>query len=136
MLVDDEYDNLDDMAIARWLQDEEAVYVRGEEDWMALLYGAALLFYGEEEARRIRAERRFERRLYLTRPDILSNPRSDTPLQALYNSRSDRAFITTMGFDVSSFELILASGFQEMWDTIPIPRNDVPLVFHEHLGVL
>lgn len=30
-----------------------------------------------------------------------------------------------MGFDVNSFQLILDAGFQESWDSQPIPRNDV-----------
>ncbi|KAJ7683821.1 hypothetical protein B0H14DRAFT_3534914 [Mycena olivaceomarginata] len=37
-----------------------------------------------------------------------------------------RAFITTMGFDVATFDLILGAGFDDAWNTTPIPREDVP----------
>jgi hypothetical protein len=62
-------------------------------------------------ARQRRAEQRLERRLYLTRAQLLPNPRRDTPWQILYASKSDRAYITTMGFDVQTFEDILEAGF-------------------------
>ena len=87
--------------------------------------GAAVILYGAEEARHIRNERRYERRLYLTRAELLPNPRHDTPWQQLYGSRNDRAFITTMGFSCSVFDLILSAGFEERWNTTPISRNDV-----------
>ncbi|KIO30965.1 hypothetical protein M407DRAFT_144304 [Tulasnella calospora MUT 4182] len=55
------------------------------------------------------------RRLYLTRADRLPNPREGTPWTQLFHSRNDRAFITTMGFDVRCFFLILDSGFAAQW---------------------
>ncbi|KAF9228946.1 hypothetical protein BS17DRAFT_792928 [Gyrodon lividus] len=39
-------------------------------------------------------------------------------------SANDRAFITTMGFDVQTFMYILTSGFATYWDETAIPRND------------
>ncbi|KIL56668.1 hypothetical protein M378DRAFT_89013 [Amanita muscaria Koide BX008] len=102
------------------------------------LLGAAFLCYGAEESRRLHAERRAEHRLYLTRPEIMRNPRENTPWQVLYHSQSDRAFIITMGLDVPSFDLILEAGFQRRWDSLPIPRRDVnscakPRIFRRSL---
>ena len=89
--------------------------------------GAAVILYRAEEARHIRNERCYEQRLYLTRAELLPNPRHDTPWQQLYGShcQNDCAFITTMGFSCSVFDLILSAGFEERWNTTPIPQNDV-----------
>lgn len=85
---------------------------------------AALLVCGAEEARLRRIDRRSKTRFYLCRPELLPNPRLDTPWQQLYNSQNDRAYITTMGFDVATFQFILDSGFAEQWDSTPILRSD------------
>ena len=42
----------------------------------------------------------------------------------LFDSQDDRAFITTMGFDVETFGQILISGFAAAWYQTPIPRDD------------
>ena len=86
---------------------------------------AGLVCYGLEESHRLRVSRRSLRRLYLTRADLLPNPRTDTPWLALYHSQNDRAFITTMGFDVVTFHDILCHGFERIWNETPIPRRDV-----------
>lgn len=86
-----------------------------------------LMHIGTEELRRLRAERRLAHRTYLTRPDLLPNPQLNTPWQTLYHRRNDRAFITTMGIDVASFELILNAGFANCWSNTAITRNDVSL---------
>src|SRR5687767_5501823 len=80
----------------RWEHEEE-------EEELRAIAAVGLVVYGLEQARQHRAKCRFERRLYLTRPDLLPNPRADTPWQALYESQNDHAFITTMGFDVAAF---------------------------------
>jgi len=59
--------------------------------------------YGLEQARQLRRERRYEQRLYLTRSNLLPDPRENTPWQIPLRDQSDRAFITTMGFDVATF---------------------------------
>ncbi|KAF9480326.1 hypothetical protein BDN70DRAFT_832907 [Pholiota conissans] len=84
----------------------------------------AILVVGAEAGRLLRIERRHENRNYLCRSQLPPNPRHGTAWQALYGSRDDRAFITTMGFDVSTFELIITSGFGLLWLSEPIPRND------------
>ncbi|KIP10780.1 hypothetical protein PHLGIDRAFT_65051 [Phlebiopsis gigantea 11061_1 CR5-6] len=91
-----------------------------DERRLALL--ALCIVVGAEQARLLRNARR--RRTYLTRPELLPNPRSDTPWQALYSSHNDRAFITTMGVDNETFHYLLESGFSFAWDTTAIPRTD------------
>ena len=73
---------------------------QGDEFEDELLACVGLVCYGLEEARHNSVLRRSSQRLHLTRPDLLPDPRNDTPWQALYHSQNDRAFITTMGFDV------------------------------------
>ena len=90
-----------------------------------LLACVGLVCYGLEEARHNSVLRRSSQRLYLTRPDLLPDPRNDTPWQALYHGQNDRAFITTMGFDVATFHDILYHGFEKLWNETPIPRHDV-----------
>ena len=85
----------------------------------------AFLLAGIEHARQERIHIRYAKRLYLTRFDLLRNPRFRTPWQRLYKSQNDRAFITTMGFDTSTFHAILDTGFTHCWNTTPIGRADV-----------
>ena len=60
------------------------------------------------QAHRIRRnERRRVTRQYLTRRDLLDPRSAETPWLRIFRGRSNRAFITTMGLDVSTFELIL-----------------------------
>ncbi|KAJ7747549.1 hypothetical protein B0H16DRAFT_1320279 [Mycena metata] len=84
----------------------------------------AIIVLGAIEARRLRAERRKPSRLYLCRPQLLRNPRGATAWQVLYRTRNDRAYITTMGFDVTTFDTILEAGFGQHWNNTPIPRPD------------
>lgn len=84
----------------------------------------ALLIAGADLGRILRSERRNPTQNYLCRPQLQPNPRIDTAWQVLFNSRNDRAYITTMGFNVETFELIVQSGFGERWYMQPIPRSD------------
>lgn len=81
-------------------------------------------------ARNARNARRRQNRLYLCRRELLPNPRIGTPWQRLWESQEDRAFITTMGLDVTTFRLILEGpgGFGEQWEASSIPRHDVSRV--------
>ena len=117
---------MDEIAYALKQQEEEddEDAVEQELEQSAALAAVALIVVGAEESRRLRAEHRQPRRLYLCRPQLLPNPRKDTPWQVLYKSRSDRAFITTMGLDVDAFEHIIKSGFAHMWYERPIDRSD------------
>ena len=82
------------------------------------------LLLGAEIHRQIRAHRRSESRHSLTRPLLLPDPRVNTPWQQLLESKADRGFITTMGFDVTTFYYILRSGFRDQWNTRSIRRKD------------
>jgi hypothetical protein len=103
-----------------------------DEEELLLLSGA--FFLGIERVHELRVERRNHHRRYLCRPQLLPNPRENTPWQALYNSRVDRAYITTMGIDVATFDFILASGFEQRWNTTPIPRQDADFAGAPRLG--
>lgn len=101
-----------------------------EDEWsddedMELAALATLVLVGADESRLRRAARRHDHRRYLCRSDLLPDPRENTPWQALYESQSDRAFITTMGVDCETFKLILLRGFAFEWDTNAIPRHDI-----------
>lgn len=94
-----------------------------EDERLQQLAVVALILLGAEESRQHRSAQR--QRLYLTRPDLLPNPRSNTPWQALWNTRDNRAYLTTMGIDVGTFDYILEAGFADQWDNTPISRPDV-----------
>jgi hypothetical protein len=98
-----------------------------EADWEMAASAVTIMWLGAEEARIQRAERRQQSRLYLCRPQLLPNPRFDTPWQVLFASNSNRAFITTMGFDVETFNSIIDAGFGAAWYSTPIPRGDVSI---------
>ena len=83
---------------------------------------AAMAFFlaGIEHAHQERIRICYAKRVYLTWFDLLRNPRFGTPWQRLYKSQNDRAFITTMGFNTSTFHAILNTGFSQRWNTTPI----------------
>lgn len=102
-------------------------------DEVAIL-AAAVTALGSEEARLERAEKRLPSRRYLRRPQLLPDPRNNTPWQVLYDSQDDRAFITTMGIDCATFEYILDSGFRVQWESLAIPRPDADPAGAPRLG--
>ncbi|KAI0370996.1 hypothetical protein BV20DRAFT_943271 [Pilatotrama ljubarskyi] len=104
--------------------DDEDLEEDEEED--TLLSG--FMVGGAAASKAMRNEAR--RRRYLRRKELLPDPREETPWQRLYASRSDRAFITTMGIDVATFHHILDGGFSSRWESQPVQRVDV-----QQLGV-
>lgn len=82
----------------------------------------------------LRAEGRRRHRLYLCRQELVPNPRIGSPWQFLYHSQSDRAFITTMGIDAATFQVILNVGFEHLWNSTPIPRTDTNINGEPRLG--
>jgi hypothetical protein len=98
---------------------------QAEDDWERIVVAGATIVLGAEQDRRMRIECRHLSRLYLCRSQLLPDPRSNTPWQALYESQNNRAFITTMGFDTKTFEDVLTEGFAVTWYSTPIPREDV-----------
>ena len=84
----------------------------------------AVLIMGSNEDHTWSVENWRPHRQYLGRKNLLPNPRSGTPWTHLYENCEDRAFITTMGVDTSTFHTILGAGFERLWYTRPIPRPD------------
>ncbi|KAF8799740.1 hypothetical protein BYT27DRAFT_7227722 [Phlegmacium glaucopus] len=83
---------------------------------------AAFLFMQEtEECEADAADQEFNVHLAAA---LQPNPQTDTAWQVLFNSQNDCAYITTMGFNVETFELIVQSGFGEHWYTQPIPHTN------------
>ena len=113
---------MDEVEAYLWLQTHHVL--DNDEDQLAkavLGLTATMAVHSQEE----RARRRAKKRAYLVRANLLPNPRFGTPWQQLYRSKSDRAYITTMGFDVATFHKILNAGFARQWYTMPIARSDV-----------
>jgi hypothetical protein len=100
--------------------------VQAEGDLEYTLTSALLvaIFTCSHLAHLLRAKGRQRHRLYLCRPELVPNPRIGSPWQFLYHSKSDRAFITTMGINTRTFQVILDAGFENLWNSTPIPRTD------------
>jgi len=112
----------------------ELVWAEGDSEYMlASVLLVAIFTYGHL-AHLLRAEGRRRHRLYLCRPELMPNPRIGSPWQCLYQSQSNRAFITTMGIDIKTFQLILDAGFEDLWNSTPIPRTDTNIHGEPRLG--
>ncbi|RXW18828.1 hypothetical protein EST38_g7036 [Candolleomyces aberdarensis] len=115
----------DDFVIAQSLLLEELEEEEDdEEDLLSLAAVAGTMVYGSEEARERRNEAQRDRQQYLMRSDLLPDPQRATPWLAVHDSWNNRAYITTMGFDVATFEHILESDFASKWNSTPIPRSN------------
>lgn len=115
-------DTAEQFLLQMLLEEEEQ---DAEEQIYEAQLAAGVLFLGAEAGRLFRIERRHQTRAYLCRPQLPPSPRYGTAWLALFNSRNDRAFITTMGFDVATFELIIMAGFGHRWLSQPIQRSDL-----------
>jgi hypothetical protein len=124
----------DDLAMMHQLLLEEEEDLAEEELETQAAVCGALVLYGAEEAHRLRVERRHHCRTYLIRAQLLPNPRIATPWQVLYESQNDRAFITTMGFNVATFHRILKDGFKSRWNSTSIPRRDIQNTYAPRIG--
>jgi hypothetical protein len=114
-------------------KDQEEEEEEEEEELSSRAALVCLILLGAEQSRSRRADRRRETRQRLLRIDLLPNPRLDTPWQRIYAGKSDTAFITTMGFDVTTFERILER-FALVWDSTPLPRDDTSSSGNPRLG--
>ncbi|KAA1126785.1 hypothetical protein PGTUg99_020147 [Puccinia graminis f. sp. tritici] len=92
-----------------WRHEEE------EEDALAAFVGSAIL--GRPTPIRTL-------RTYLTRDDLAGHPRSSSAWAHLRAVGNDRAYVTTMGVDVQTFEALLEH-FNAAWDLEAIYRADV-----------
>ncbi|PLW11804.1 hypothetical protein PCASD_21061 [Puccinia coronata f. sp. avenae] len=63
-------------------------------------------------------------RTYLTRGDLPGDPLADSAWAYLWSAQNNRAFITTMGVDVHTFNTILTP-FKTLWNSETIPRGNV-----------
>ena len=108
--------------------------VEDDHDQAMQAVAVALICAGAEESRLACIWNRLPSQLYLCRPQLLPNPHINTPWQALYCSRNDCAYITTMGFDVETFKLILSAGFTQKFYETPILRDDVNTMGASRLG--
>ena len=100
---------MDEIVHALIQQEEEGEEgdLEQELEQSAALAAVALMIIGVEESPRLRAEHRQPSRLSVCWPQLLPNSCKDTPGQVLYQSHSDCAFITTMGFDVDAFTYVV-----------------------------
>jgi hypothetical protein len=104
---------------------EEEDDMLAEDDlYTKQIFATAALLVLAESSHQARIDRRNEKRNYLCRAQLLPNPRVGTPWQALFHSQNDRAYITTMGFNVETFNYIVTSGFGSRWLSQPIARSD------------
>ena len=113
---------MDDVEAYLWLQTHHVL--NNDEDQVAkaaLGLIATMAVHSQEE----RARRRAKKRADLVRANLLPNPRFGTPWQQLYRSKSDCAYIITMGFDVATFHKILDASFARQWYTVPIACSNV-----------
>ena len=121
--MDDDLLLLQTLVTQRWLEAEND---RETIDKLRLV--AAVLVIGSNEDHAWAVENRRPRRQYLGRMALLPNPRTGTPWTHLYANYQDRAFITTMGVDTSTFRAILTAGFGHLWYSLPISRTDTHTV--------
>lgn len=112
----------------------ELVLLEDDFEYMLASVLLSIVFACGHLSRLLRAEGRRRHRLYLCRPELIPNPRIGSPWQFLYRSQSDRAFITTMGIDTVTFQVILNVGFKNLWDLTPIPRTDTNINGEPRLG--
>ena len=99
--------------------------VEDDHDRAMQAVAVTLIRAGAEESQLACIWNHLTSQLYLCRPQLLPNPHINTPWQALYHSRNDCTYITTMGFDVETFKLILSAGFTQKFYKTPIPRDNV-----------
>ncbi|KIM55807.1 hypothetical protein SCLCIDRAFT_30069 [Scleroderma citrinum Foug A] len=91
----------------------------------------AAVIIAAELGEQIRIKHRHDSRFYLWRAQLLPNPRINTPWQTLYESQDDRAFITTMGFDVETFGYILTSGSLDSTGALGLVLHYLNSTMHE-----
>ena len=96
-----------EIAHASIQQEEEGEEGDLEQEQSAALAAVALMIIGVEEPPRLCTEPRHPSQLSVCRPQLLPNSHKDTPWQVLYQSHSDCAFITAMGFDVDAFTYVV-----------------------------
>lgn len=95
-----------------------------EDDDKLLLILAATIVHASNDDHHRSIQQHRVRCGYLSRPQLLPNPLSDTPWTVLYRSCSDSAYLATMGLDVTAFQAILDAQFSLRWYLTPLHRSD------------
>ncbi|KAJ6494517.1 hypothetical protein C8R45DRAFT_927697 [Mycena sanguinolenta] len=67
---------------------------------------------------------------------LLRDPREGTARQVLYRRQNNRAYITTMSFDVATFHVILEAGFAAAQRVYIVDRNREDVPAHNDGGLL
>ena len=104
---------------------EEDEDIAAQDDLYTMQISTAALLMLAESGQQAWVDKQHDTRNYLCRAQLLPNPRVGTPWQALFRSRNDRAYITTMGFDVATFNYLVTSGFGIRWLSQPITRQQI-----------
>ncbi|KAG8729510.1 hypothetical protein FRC10_003845 [Ceratobasidium sp. 414] len=109
--------------IARWLLFPNSLDVRQNTlKWcIAIIMLLTIIRY----CRFLYPKHRAQRAGYLPWQELMPNPWFESGWLALYQSREDQAYITTMSIDVATFDYILQAGFKAAWDNRPIRRNNI-----------
>ncbi|KIY48681.1 hypothetical protein FISHEDRAFT_42869 [Fistulina hepatica ATCC 64428] len=124
-----------DFQLLLLLWDDEDDEIEDETQLENDALSAILLAYSTAETyQSVKSEQRAATRTYLKRLELLPHPWKTSPWQSLFVSCNDRAFITTMGLDVETFNLILNGGFSEKWNTTRVTRPDRPGTAHPRLS--
>ena len=90
--------------------------IQQDEDNKAVVIIVALALLGKQVPIRTM-------RTYLTRPDLTGNPQGTSAWNHLWDVGNDQEFITVMGVDVWTFELLLIH-FSMAWDLARITQLD------------
>lgn len=125
----------DDLLLLHKITSEYQLEIDEEQELLdraCLLTAVLIVGSNEDHAWSVGNQR--PRRQYLGRMSLLPNPRIGTPWTRLYEHREDRAFITTMGINTSTFDTILKAGFEQLWYIQPIPRPDARTAIHPRAG--
>lgn len=98
--------------------------IKDDDDKAMWAVAIAIIYTGAKESHPVCIQNHFPSQLYLCHPQLLPNPHINTQ-QVHFHCRNDCAYITTMGFDVETFELIPSAGCAQKSYKTPIPIEDV-----------
>ena len=94
-----------------------------EDEIIALILAATIIHASNSDHHQSIQQRRAQHG-YLNRPQLLPNPLGDTPWTVLHQSRSDSAYLSTMGLNVAAFQAVLDAGFSHQWYSTPLHHSD------------
>jgi hypothetical protein len=71
-----------------------------------MFVAVGMMVYEAEEAKHWQNKAHYDHQQYLVCSDLFPDPHCLMPWQGLYQLQNDRDYITTMGFDVTTFDYI------------------------------